>query len=128
MRMVKHFVLATLTLGALGGLATYRAADSDKPKYSIEEIMDKAHKGKQNSLLSKVVGGKANADQKKELLSLYQDLAKNKPEKGSQDDWKKRTSALVSAAKEAVDGKPGAGPKIAKAANCKACHTLHRGQ
>ena len=127
MRTVKYFVLATLTLGALSGLATFQAADGDKPKNSIEEVMEKAHKGK-NSLFKKVVSGNANADQKKELLGLYQDLSKNKPEKGSQDDWKKRTSAMVSAAQEAVDGKPGAGPKIAKAANCKACHDLHRGQ
>lgn len=126
MRMVKHFVLATLTLGALGGLATYRAADSDKPKYSIEEIMGKAHDGKQNSLLAKVAGGKANADQKKELLSLYQDLAKNKPEKGSQDDWKKRTTALVSAAKDVVDGKADGTRKLRAAANCKGCHSLHK--
>ena len=127
MRTVKYFVLAALTLGVLGGLATYQAADNEKPKYSIEEIMDKAHKGK-NSLFKKVVSGNANADQKKDLLGLYEDLAKNKPPKGSQDDWKKRTTAMVSAAKEAVDGKPGAGPKIAKAASCKACHDLHREQ
>jgi hypothetical protein len=125
MRTVKYFVLASLTLGVLGGLATYQAADSDKPKYTIEEIMGKAHEGK-NSLLKKVVGGKANADQKKELLSLYEDLAKNKPEKGSQDDWKKRTTVMVGAAKEVVANKPDAGKKLAKAVNCKGCHSLHK--
>jgi hypothetical protein len=127
MRTVKHFVLATLTLGVLGGLATYQAADSDKPKYTIEEIMGKAHEGK-NSLFKKVVSGKADADQKKELLSLYEELAKNKPEKGSQDDWKKRTTAMVGAAKEVVADKPDAGKKLAKAVNCKGCHDLHRGE
>jgi hypothetical protein len=128
MRTLKYFVLATLVLGALGGLATYQAADSDKPKYTIEEIMGKAHEGKQNSLLSKVASGKANADQKKELLSLYEELAKNKPEKGSQEDWKKRTTAMVSAAKEVVEDKPDAGKKLAKTVNCKGCHDLHREQ
>ena len=127
MRTVKHFVLATLALGALGGLATYQAADSDKPKNTIEEVMEKAHKGKE-SLYKKVVSGKANADQKKELLGLYEDLAKNKPEKGSQDDWKKRTTAMVGAAKEVVEDKPDAGKKLAKVVNCKGCHDLHREQ
>ena len=127
MRTVKYFVLASLTLGVLGGLATYQAADSDKPKYTIEEIMGKAHEGK-NSLLKKVVSGKANADQKKELLSLYEDLAKNKPEKGSQDDWKKRTTVMVGAAKEVVANKPDAGKKLGKTVNCKGCHDLHRPQ
>jgi hypothetical protein len=127
MRTVKHFVLATLVLGALGGLATYQAADNEKPKYSIEEIMEKAHKGK-DSLYKKVVGGKANGDQKKELLGLYEDLAKNKPEKGSQADWKTRTTAMVGAAKDVVADKPDAGKKLAKVVNCKACHDLHRGQ
>jgi hypothetical protein len=125
MRTVKKFLLATLTLGVLGGLATYQAADTEKPKYSIEEIMDKAHKGK-NSLLKKVVTGKADGDQKKELLGLYQDLAKNKPEKGSQDDWKKRTTAMVGAAKDVVDDKPGAAGKLGKTVNCKGCHELHK--
>jgi hypothetical protein len=127
MRTVKHFVLATLTLGLLGGLAAYQAADNEKPKNSIEEVMEKAHKGKE-SLYKKVITGKASADQKKELLGLYEDLAKNKPEKGSQADWKKRTTAIVSAAKEVVDDKPDATAKLRKAVNCKGCHDQHRGQ
>ncbi|HZY89095.1 MAG TPA: hypothetical protein VFE78_30010 [Gemmataceae bacterium] len=126
MRTVKHFVLAGLTLGVLGGLASYQAADTAKPKFTIEEIMGKAHEGKQNSLLAKVAGGKANADQKKELLGLYEDLAKNKPEKGAPDSWKKKTTALVSAAKDVVDGKADGGRKLRMAANCKACHEVHK--
>ncbi len=126
MRTVKHFVLATLTLGVLGGLATYQAADTAKPKYTIEEIMGKAHEGKQNSLLSKVVGGKASGDQKKELLGLYEDLARNKPEKGSADSWKQKTTALVSAAKDVVDGKADGSRKLRMAANCKGCHQVHK--
>ncbi len=127
MRTVKHFVLATLTLGALGGLATYQAADSDKPKNTIEEVMEKAHKGKE-SLYKKVITNKASGDQKKELLGLYEDLAKNKPPKGSAEDWKKRTTAIVGAAKEVVEDKPDASAKLRKAVNCKGCHDQHREQ
>ncbi len=61
------------------------------------------------------------------MLAYYQDLAKNKPEKGELSDWKKRTDAMVKAAQDVVDGKPGATQELGKATNCKACHQLHKG-
>jgi hypothetical protein len=124
MRTFKFFVLTALAAGALGGLGVYRAADSDVK--DIETIMDKAHKGKP-SLLKSVVEGKASKEDQKELLSLYTDLGKNKPPKGSEEDWKKRTGAMVVAAKDVVAGKEGATKTLAKAVNCKACHELHKG-
>jgi hypothetical protein len=124
MRTVKYVALAGLTLGVLGAAAFQ--ADKAKPKYDIETIMDKAHQPKDTSLFKKVAGGKATAEQKKELLSLYEELAKNKPEKGSLEDWKKRTTAAVAAAKEVVDDKPGATARLAKAINCKGCHDEHQ--
>ncbi len=125
MRTAKYFLMAVLTLGLAASLGMFRAAD-DKPKYTIEEIMEKAHKGKP-SLWKKVVDGKASDDEKKQLLGLYEDLAKNKPEKGSQDDWKKRTSQIVKAAKNVVADKEGATKELGKAVNCKGCHQLHKG-
>jgi hypothetical protein len=124
MRTAKYFLMSVLTLGLAASLGMFRAAD-DKPKYSIEEIMEKAHKGKP-SLWKKVVDGKASKDDKQQLLEYYQELAKNKPEKGDAGDWKKRTSNLVKAAKDAVEGKAGSNKEVAKAANCKACHELHK--
>jgi hypothetical protein len=126
MRTVKYFGMAVLTMGMLAGLGMFRAAD-DKAKYSIEEVMEKAHKGKP-SLFKQVVDGKASDEQKKELVELYEALAKNKPEKGSEDDWKKRTSAMVKSAKEVAGGNGGAARQLAKAANCKGCHELHKGE
>jgi hypothetical protein len=128
MRTVKHVLLASLTLCVVGSLVAYEAADTEKPKYDIETIMGKAHKAPEGeaSLLKKVATGKANANQKKELLGLYEELAKNKPEKGGQDDWKTRTTAMVKAAKEVVDNKPGAAGKLGKTVNCKGCHALHK--
>jgi hypothetical protein len=125
MRTAKYFTMAVLTMGLLAGLGMFRAAD-DKPKLTIEEIMEKAHKGKP-SLFKKVVEGKADKEQKQQLLEYYQELAKNKPEKGELSDWKKRTSALVAAAKGVVADKEGANKQLAKAASCKACHELHKG-
>jgi hypothetical protein len=121
MRTTKYYLLAAVA--ALAGLGVYRAADGDVK--DIETVMEKAHKG-DPSLLKQVVTGKADNDMKKELLGLYTDLAKNKPPKGDQADWKKRTEALVSAAKALVEDKPDAVKKLQAAANCKACHELHK--
>jgi hypothetical protein len=124
MRTAKYFGMAVLTMGLVAGLGMFRAAD-DKPKYTIEEIMEKGHKGKP-SLCKKVVEGKASKEEKEQLLELYKALALNKPEKGDLGDWKKRTSAIVAAAKDVVADKPGANKKLGQAINCKACHNLHK--
>ncbi|SRR5579875_1191895 len=128
MRTVKYFVMAVMTMGLAASLGMFRAADEDKPKYDIEEIMEKAHKPPKNSLFVQVAKGTASKEQQKQLLEYYQELAKNKPEKGDIKDWQKRTSALVKATKDVIDGKEGAGQNLMKAANCKACHQVHRGE
>jgi hypothetical protein len=127
MRTVKYFTMAVLAMGLVAGLSYFKAAE-DKAKLSIEEVMEKAHKGKP-SLYKQVSGGRASAEQKKELLELYQELAKNaapKSDKGNPADWKKRTSALVTAAKDVVADKDGATKKLAAAANCAKCHEVYK--
>ena len=91
----------------------------DKDPLPIKEIMKKAHTGKP-SLLQKVLKGKADADEKKELVKLYTDLAANKCPKGDAGDWKTRTQAILKAAKD-DDTKA-----LAKATNCMACHSEHK--
>jgi hypothetical protein len=125
MRTVKYFLMAVLTMGLVAGLGVFQAADDAKPKYSIEDVMKKGMKGKP-SLCAKVAQGKAGKEDQQKLLEMFQDLGKNKPPKGDEGDWKKRTNALVSAAKDVVEGKAGAGKALQKAANCKACHELHK--
>jgi hypothetical protein len=127
MRTMKYFVAAMMTVGVAAGLGVFGAADDAKPKYEIEEIMDKAHKPPKSSLFVQVKSGKASAEQKKELLELYQELAKNKPPKGDLKDWQKRTKAMVKAAKAVVDGKDGAAQALTKAVQCGACHKAHKG-
>ncbi len=109
-------VLALLT----GGMATVKAED-----LAIKDVMKKAHQGKP-TLLAKVVGGKASDDEKKMLVELYEALAKNKPPKGDEEEFKKRAEALVKAAKSAAEGAKGAGKELTKASNCAACHKAHR--
>ena len=128
MRTMKYFVMAMMTMGLAAGLGVFRAADEAKPKYDIEEIMQKAHKapkGKQ-SLLAQVAKGKASEEQQKQLLEYYEELAKNKPPKGDAKDWKKRTNALIAATKGTIAGKAGSGKALQNAAKCGDCHKAHK--
>ena len=124
MRALKYCLLAALTVSLIG----VSVAEEKKP-LAIKEIMKKAHqppaKG-EDPLCKKVVTGKASDAEAKELLAYYEDLAKNKPPMGDADDWKKRTSALVSSVKLVVDKKDGATDAYKKALDCMGCHEMHR--
>ena len=98
----------------------------EKAKHTIPEVMKKAHAGK-GALMKKVAAGDASADEKKELVELYTSLGKNEPPKGEASDWKKKTDALLTAAKKAVDGDEAAAKSLTKLANCMACHKAHKG-
>jgi hypothetical protein len=113
-------LLAVVVAGRVG-------ARADKPK-SIEEIMEMAHKGSDDPLLPKLLEGKGTAKDAKELLALYVDLSKNDPPKGSKEAWKKRTDAIVAAAKKVAanheDKEALAGLK--KVVVCAECHKEHQ--
>jgi hypothetical protein len=128
MRSLKYF-LASLAVAGLVGIGAFRAA-ADKP-LDIETIMEKAHKAPEKgkpSLFKTVVEGKANKDQKEELLKLYTDLSKNKPPKGDEGEWKKRCDAILGAAKDVVADKPGSLMALKKAVSCMDCHEAHKGE
>jgi hypothetical protein len=125
MRKGLRFGAAALLASMFAGLTVFGAAD-EKPKFDIETVMEKAH-DKDNGIYHKIVAGKATDEQKKELVELYTELAKNKPPKGDAKSWKDKTTALVSAAKEVVDGKAAGVGDLKKAANCMNCHKVHKG-
>jgi hypothetical protein len=125
MRTTKYFMMAVLTVGLASGLGVFQAADNAKPKYDIEEVMKKGMKGK-SSLFAKVAGGKASKEEQQKMLDMFEALGQNKPPKGDEGDWKKRTTALVLATKDMIAGKANAGQSLRKAANCGACHKAHR--
>ena len=77
-------------------------------------------KAMKSGLCKKVANGKANEDEKKQLVELFTALSKIPCPKGEEKDWKEKTSALLAAAK-ADDGKA-----LGKASNCKACHDEHK--
>jgi hypothetical protein len=119
--------VVALTLGLLAGLTLQGSADEKKadPKYTIKEVMKEAHAGKA-SLLKKVVGGKADKDEKQKLVDLYTALGQNKPPKGEAKDWTDKTKEMLSLAKDVAAGKDGAGEKLGKAVNCMECHKAFR--
>jgi hypothetical protein len=126
MRQGFRYGAAALMVVAFAGLTVFATGD-EKPKYDIETIMDKAHGEKNDKLLKKVLDGKADDAEKKELLELYTELGKNKPPKGNDKSWKDKTSALVSATREVVDGKDAGVADLKKASNCAGCHKAHKG-
>jgi hypothetical protein len=107
----------------VGFVMMAQAADDAKPKYTIKEVMAKAHKEK---LLDKVATGQGTKEDAQQLADLYKALGANTPPKGDPDSWKTKTVAILAAAQDVVDGKEGAGPKLKAAVNCANCHKEHK--
>lgn len=124
MRFVIVALCAAMTV-TLISFGSYQAGDKKDPKYTIKEVMKKAHKGK-GSLLNKVASGKASKEEKEQLVELYVALCQNTPKKGEKEAWVKRCTSMVELAKAAAGGKE-VGKKLKKAASCGGCHKLHKG-
>ena len=108
--------VAAVALVAVCSLSLVRAADDEKPKYTIKEVM-KFHKDK---LHEKFQNGNASKEDKQKLLEGYEAMLKNKPPKGDEKDWKEKCEALVKAVKD--DDKDA----FKKAVNCGGCHGAHK--
>lgn len=125
--MVSGLALAAVLY--LAGLGAFRAEDKDtakgKPKYTIEDVMEKAH-DEDDGLLKKVIGGKSEKKDRELLLELYTALGQNKPPKGSADSWKEKTGKILKAAQTLVKDEKEGIELLKKAVNCKACHDIHR--
>ena len=121
MRLGLRFA-AALALVGLIGLAV--VAD-EKPKHTIKEVMQKAMKG---GLCKKCASGEASDEEKKQLVELFESLAKNKPPKGEEASWKDKTKALLTAATGVAKGEGDGTKKLKAAANCKGCHDNHKGK
>jgi hypothetical protein len=111
---------------ALGWLAlSLSSTAQEEKKVGIKEVMASCMKG---GLCTKVAKGEASADEKKKLVEMFTALAAAKPPKGDEASWKEKTTALLDAAKAAAEGKDGAADKLKAAANCMACHSVHKGK
>jgi len=123
MKVVVAIVCAVLSAAMLVGL---RSSAAEQPaKYTIGEVMKL---GQASGLAKKVATGKGDKADAKKLLELYTELAKNQPPAGDADSWKKKTTALIEAARAAVAGDEKAGKLLkASALNCYSCHNIHKG-
>ena len=124
MRSLKLVVVAVLCLSLVGLSGVFTTAqEKGEPKYTTKEVMKEAMKG---GLCKTVGSGKGTKEDAAKLVELFTALGGNKPPKGDAASWKEKTGALVAAAKAVAAGEKGAGAKLVKAANCKACHDDHK--
>lgn len=99
--------------------------DAAKPKYTIGEVMEKAHKG-DTALVRKVQAGKASKEELAQILEYYKALIGQDPPKGDTKSWRAKTHALVEATEALAKGDPKGQSAFKAAVNCKACHSAHR--
>jgi hypothetical protein len=124
---MRNLLRAAAALALVMGIILF--AYGDDPKHTIKEVMKTAHK---DGLLKKVTSDKASKEEKEELVSLYKDLAANKPPKNDDEDWKTRTSAMVDAAEAVVKAEGAdvkkAETKLGMTVKCMDCHSMHKGK
>ena len=119
-----HLLAVAATLIAVtAGCTTH---GKSKASLSIEQIMEDGFKGK-TSLSARISKGQGNEDDFKKMAFLTKELALNHPSKGDLASWTEKTIALKGAADSLVAGKPGALDGFKTAVNCKACHSVHKG-
>lgn len=114
---MRKLIVASLVLG-LAFCATSFANQGN----AIKEAMKLCLKG---PLCGKVAKGEATAEEKTKLAELFKAMAAAKPPKGTEESWKEKAGALATAAAEIAEGKDSAA-KLKAAANCKACHDVHK--
>ena len=107
------------------GLSLASAADEQKPKHTIKQVMKKAHTP-DGGLLKKIVSGEGTKADAEQLVEFYTALGQNKPPQGDPGSWQEKTGELLEAAKDVVADKEGSKARLEKAANCKNCHTAHK--
>ena len=120
--------LSIACLGLALGAATLVAdKDNPTPKLKTKEVMGKYLKGK-DAPLANAINGKSSAAELKELHAAFKALAANKPPRGDDEAWAKKTAALLAATEALLEKKEGAEALLKAAANCKACHDDHKGK
>jgi len=132
-----RLTFATSLLVVLG--ATVLAASSDDKTPTIEQVMQKLHKGANSPLakLNKALKAsspdwKAIQKSTKTFATLGAALPKNEAPKGDQEAYKKLADGYAAGAKaldEAAQQEDLASAKAAlkkMGASCKTCHTAHR--
>ena len=119
---MRHVLTFGLALALVGTFVVSATQAADK-KYSIKDVM-KAHK--KGELREKVLAGTATAEEKQTLVDMYKAMNEAKPPKGDEENWKKLTGAMVTAAEHVRDNKDGAIKELENATKCGDCHKAHK--
>ncbi|MCF7959502.1 MAG: hypothetical protein K9M08_02060 [Pirellula sp.] len=122
MRLVSSIAIAAILL-----LGFSHANSFNAEKKTIKEVM-KAGLAGNTSLLKKVLGGDASAEEKMKLLDLYIDLVENDAPKGDETEWKMMAGMAMLTAAKVVAGREGAIDELKKASDCKSCHDKFKGK
>ena len=136
--MKSWVALAVVAILVPVGAMTFAAPGADTSTEDVMKGLFKKGSGKFNTVLKKQLDAKpVNWEdvQKttKEIHELGEALGKNKPEKGSEESWKKLTGKFADDTKalnEAAEAKSTDKVKAAQKAiggSCKSCHDAHRG-
>lgn len=112
-------------ISVVGLVAVFAATVVYAAESKIGSIMKDNFKGDSSTFKSVSTGKGSDADAAK-LLAAVKQLPECKPSKGDPAAWKTKTEALVKAAEDVVAKKPNAASELAKAGNCKSCHTDFR--
>jgi|GEM_PF-799088 hypothetical protein len=122
MRLVSSIAMAAILL-----LGFSHANSFNAEKKTIKEVMKAGNAGN-TSLLKKVLGGDASAEEKMKLLDLYIDLVENDAPKGDETEWKMMAGMAMLTAAKVVAGREGAIDELKKATDCKSCHDKFKGK
>ena len=126
--MKKTILFLALALSLSTGLSVKSLAEGEKKEDSaIGKVMKDHFKG-DTSDIKKAVKGELDKDKTVALLAAVKTLGPAKPQKGDDASWKEKTGALVAALEKLEKGEAGAGDAVKAAANCKACHEVHKGK
>ena len=123
MKILKHITGVLFILALVSGFAV--SARADDPKYTVQQIMKAVYKG-EDSVHKRIIKGTATKEDLAKLVEYVSVLPQNDPPQGDADGWKKKTTALVDAAKAMQAAKDGALAQYTKTANCQACHSVYR--
>jgi hypothetical protein len=132
MKALSKFLIATTVTVSLSltFIFTTRAADpaKDAKDNPTKEFMAKYHKAPRGTdpVAKRATMGKASPEELKALAEGYHAMTKAKPPEGDMASWKEKTTKAASAANALVKGEPDAIERYKAAANCKACHDVHR--
>ena len=92
---------------------------------AIKEAMKGGFKG-DTSLAKLASEGKASKEDIAKLKAYVESLVKAKPPVGDDASWKTKTEALLKSVVDLESGAADAPKAFEKAANCKACHEVHK--